>query len=107
MESKDEGRIKAELNVVAMMARKNLPFNCLDDMVRTLHFVADDSKAIQSMTCNRTKGTYLLTECLSPYAHEKLMEEIALFGGFSVLCDKATDITMNKIFCVNFRFFEK
>ena len=104
VESKDEKRIKAELNVVAMVARKNLSFNCLDDMVSTLHFVADDSKAINSMTCNRTKGTYLLTECLSPYAHEKLIQEVALSGGFSVLCDKATDLTMNKIFCVNMRF---
>ena len=24
--------------------------------------------------------------------------------GISILCDKATDITMNKIFCVNVRF---
>ncbi|KAK4319067.1 hypothetical protein Pmani_009961 [Petrolisthes manimaculis] len=106
VESKDESRIKAELNVVAMIVRKNLSFNCLDDIVNTLHFVADDSKAIKSMTCNRTKGTYLLNECLSPYAHEKLMEEVAVSGGISILCDKATYITMNKTFCVNLRFLK-
>lgn len=53
VESKDEKRIKEELNVVAAVARKNLSFDCLDDVVSTLHFVADDSKSIKSMTCNK------------------------------------------------------
>lgn len=50
VESKDESRIKAELNVVVMIARHFFSFNCLDAMINTFHFVADDSKAIKSMT---------------------------------------------------------
>ena len=86
------------------MARKNISFNFLDQLSETLHFIADDSKAVKGMTCNRTKGTCLLTECLSVHAHEKLVCEIMQARGISILCDKATDITMNKIFCVNVRF---
>ena len=48
--------------------------------------------------------TYLLTDCLSPYAHEKLVEKMKNSRGFSLLCDKATDITMSKTFCVNVRY---
>ena len=54
------------------------------------------------MSCNRTKG-YLLKKCLPPYAHQKLVAEIKK-NGFSVLCDKATDITINKIFRVSVRY---
>lgn len=99
--------MKAELNVVALIARKNISFNFLDSLVATLHGIADDSKGIKGMSCNRTKGTYLLTECLAQYAHEKLVDDLRQSNGFSILCDKATDITMNKVFCVNVRFLNK
>uniref|UniRef100_UPI00358E6B22 uncharacterized protein isoform X4 n=1 Tax=Myxine glutinosa TaxID=7769 RepID=UPI00358E6B22 len=102
--TRDSTTVKAELNVVALIARKNISLNFLDSLVATLHGIADDSKGIKEMSCNRTKGTYLLTECLSQYAHEKLVEDLKLSSGFSILCDKATDITMNKVFCVNVRF---
>lgn len=102
--TKNSATVKAELNVVALIARKNISLNFLDSLVNTLHGIADDSKGIKDMSCNRTKGTYLLTECLSQYAHEKLVEELKVSSGFSILCDKATDITMKKVFCVNVRF---
>ena len=102
--SKDFTRIKAELNTVALVVRKNISFNSLDEFIAMMHFIADDSKAVSSMSCNRTKGTYLLTECLAVAAHEDLLEEIKTAKGISILCDKATDITMNKLFCVNVRF---
>ena len=70
--------VKAELNVVALIVRKNVSFTFLDSLLETLHGVANDSKAIQDMTCNRTKGTYLLTECLGVYSHETLVEVTAL-----------------------------
>ena len=82
------------------MARKNISFNFLDQLSETLHFIADDSKAVLW----QPKGTCLLTECLSVHAHEKLVDEIMQARRISILCDKATDITMNKIFCVNVRF---
>lgn len=72
--------------------------------MNTLHGIADNSKGIKDMSCNRTKGTYLLFECLSQYAHEKLVEELKVSSGFSILCDKATDITMKKVFSVNVHF---
>lgn len=96
--------IKAELNTVALIARKNIPFNVLDQLTATLHHIADDSKSVKDMTCNRTKGTYLLTECLSVYAHENLVGNIKAAKGISILCDKATDVSMKKMFCVNVRF---
>ena len=89
---------------MALIARKNISLNFLDSLVATLHGIADDSKGIKEMSCNRTKGTYLLTECLSQYANEKLVEELKLSSGFSILCDKATNITMKKVFCINVRF---
>ena len=58
------------------------------------------------MKCNRTRGTYLLTECLSVDARERLVNAMKAAKGFSILCDKATDITMNKTFCVNVRFID-
>ena len=99
--------IKAELNVVALIARKNVSFNFLDSLLQTLHGIAGDSKAVKGMTRNRTKGTYLLTECLAVYAHEQLVAALKKASGFSILCDKATDITMKKVFCVNVRYLEK
>ena len=74
--------------------------------METLHFVADDSKTIRDMKCNRSKGTYLLTECLSTYAHQRLLEGIRTENGISILCDKEMDITMKKIFCVNVRYVD-
>jgi hypothetical protein len=63
------------------------------------------------MTCNHTKGTYLLTECLAPYAHDLLVADFKKSWGFSILCDKATDVTMNKyfmkVFCVNVHFLDE
>ena len=46
-ELKDDSRITAELNVVAMIVRKNVSFNSLDEIISTFHFVADDSKTVK------------------------------------------------------------
>ena len=56
------------------------------------------------MTCGRTKGTYLLTECLSVNAHENLVQSIKAAKGMSIPCDKAMDVSMEKMFCLNVRF---
>ena len=45
-------RVKAELNTVALLARKNLSFNLLNELVETLHCIANDSKGINGMTCS-------------------------------------------------------
>ena len=103
MEINNFHKVKAELNTVALIARRNVSFNLLDHLMETLHSIANNSKTIKQMSCNRSKGTYLLTDCLSSYAHEKLVEEMKNSRGFSILCDKATDITMDKTFCVNVR----
>ena len=50
---------------------------------------------------------HLLTECLAVNAHETLIEKMKNGTGFSLLCDKATDITMKKIFCVNVRLLDE
>eukprot|EP00112_Aurelia_sp_Birch-Aquarium-sp1_P018380 Seg4379.2 transcript_id=Seg4379.2/GoldUCD/mRNA.D3Y31 product="hypothetical protein" protein_id=Seg4379.2/GoldUCD/D3Y31 len=103
---KDSSTIKAELNVVALISRKNISLNFLDSLVLTPHGIANDSKGIKGMTCNRTKGTYLVTECLSVFSHGMLVADLKKSRGFPIVCDKATDITMNKVFCVNVRFLE-
>ena len=72
--------------------------------METLHFVANDSKVINGMTCNASKGAYLMTECLAISAHESIVEKMKNRRGFSILCDKVTYITMKKIFCVNVCF---
>lgn len=97
-------RVCAELNSVALVARKNIALNFLDAYMETLRFISSDSQHLKSMSCNRTKGTYLLTECLSVRAHDDLVSDLKKSSGFSVLCDKATDITMTKIFCVTVRY---
>ncbi|CAK8681372.1 unnamed protein product [Clavelina lepadiformis] len=99
-----QGCIKAELNTVALIARRNISFNFMSYMVPTLKHIASDSKAIKDMTSGRTKTTYLLTECLAVDAHERLIQELQEAKGFSILCDKASDISMNKIFCINVRY---
>ena len=83
--TKEPSVVKAELNVVALIVRKNVSFNFLDSLLETLHGVANDSKAIQGMACNRTKGTYLLTECLGVYSHETLIAKLNQCTGFSIL----------------------
>ena len=95
-ESLNRNKVKAELNTVALMARRSAPLRFLDHLLKTLHFVVDDSKTIRDMKCNKSKGTYLLTECLSTFAHQKLLEGIGTANGISILCDKATNITMEK-----------
>ena len=104
--NKEPTVVKAELNVIARIVRKNVSFNFLDSLLEMLHGVANDSKAIQDITCNRTRGSYLLTECLGVYSHETLVAKLNKCKGFSILCDKATDIYMNKVFCVNVRFLD-
>ena len=76
----------------------------LDQLLSTLHYIADDSPTVKDMTCGRTKGTYLLTECLSVNAHENLVQSIKAAKGISILCDKATEVSVEKMFCVNVRF---
>ena len=97
--------IKAELNLFALIARKNISFNVMSSLVPVLQHIGNDSKAIKEMTCGRTKATYLMTECLTVNAHEMLIRQLEKASGFSILCDKATDITMKKIFCINVRYF--
>ena len=41
--------------------------------METMHFIANDAKAVEDMLCNRTKGTYLIDECLSVYSHGVLV----------------------------------
>lgn len=98
--------VRAELNMVALVARRNIPFSFTDHLLSTLNFACKDSNTIRKMSCNRTKTTYLMTECLSVYAHEKLVSDILNAQGVSILCDKATDISMNKTFCINVRFIK-
>ena len=96
--------IHAELNTVALIARRNVLLYYMDYLIPTLKHVASDSKIMQDMTCGRIKTTYLLTECLAVNAHETLTEELKEAKGFSFLCDKASDIAMNKISCINVRY---
>ena len=84
--------IKAELNLVALVARENLSFNLMNSLEKTVKYVADDSKAVKGMSCKRTKCTYLLTECLGPYTHTALVEELKRAGRFTILCDKSTTL---------------
>ena len=70
------GKIKAELNTVALITRKNVSSNFLDSLMETLHYFASEAKVVKDMSCHGTKGTYLLNECLSVYAHEELKDEI-------------------------------
>ncbi|KAK4307141.1 hypothetical protein Pmani_021100 [Petrolisthes manimaculis] len=53
--TRDSTTVKAELNVVVLIARKNISLNFLDSLVTTLHGIADYSKGIREMTCNPTK----------------------------------------------------
>lgn len=103
---KDSSTIKVEFNVLALIARKNISFNFLDSLVSTLNDIVNDSRGIKGVTHNQKKGTYLLTECLSVNSHEMLVADLKKARGFSILCDKATDFTMNKVFCVNVRFLD-
>ena len=100
-------RIKVELNTVTLLARKDLSFKFLDQLMETLHFVATDSKAINGMTCNATKGTYLMTERLATSAHKSFVEKMKNGCRFSILCDKVTGVMMKKIFCVNAHFLDE
>ena len=59
------------------------------------------------MTCNRTKGTYLLNECLAVFSQEKLLCDIQNARETFSLCDKATDIAMNKMLCVSVRYLSQ
>ena len=98
-ESLNRNKVKAELNTVALMARRSEPLRFLDHLLETLHFVADDSKTIRDTKCNRSKGTYLLTECLSTHAHQRLLEGIRTANG-SILglpCVKFCSIALLRI----------
>ncbi|GFO38100.1 proteinral transcription factor ii-i repeat domain-containing protein 2 [Plakobranchus ocellatus] len=90
-----------------MIAHKNLSFILLDSLVATLHDIADDLKGIHDMSCNRTKDAYLLGECLTVYAHAIVQNKLKAWGSFSLLYNKATDISMNKNFlCQHIRFLD-
>ena len=76
----------------------------MDYLIPTLKHVASDSKVILDMTCGQTKTTYLLTKCLAVNPHEALTEELKEAKGFSFICDKASNMAMNRIFCINVRY---
>ena len=47
-----------------------------------------------------------MTECLRVSAHKSVVEKMSKELGFSILCDKAIDITMKKLFCINVRILD-
>ena len=73
--------------------------------MENLHFIADFLKGISAMTCNATKGTYFVTECLGVGAHEYLIEKMSNGLGFSILSDKATDNYNEKAFLYQRAYF--
>ena len=99
-----DAQVKAELNIVAMITRNNISLRFSDALLSTVKHCFPDSKIAHNITCGRTKTTYLLTECLFTSAHSRLVDEMSKSDGFSILCDKATEITLKKVYCVNVRF---
>ncbi|CAK8684573.1 unnamed protein product [Clavelina lepadiformis] len=88
-----QGFIKAELNTVALIARRNISFNFMSYMVPTLKHIASDSKAIKDMTSGRTKTTYLLTECLAVDAHERAERCDVITGKFAFSAPKSNFVS--------------
>ena len=98
--------MSAELNTVAMIARSNIPIRFSEELIQTNKHCLSDSETAKKMTSSRTKTTYLLTECLYPAAHKDLVKRMSESDGFSILCDKATDVSMKKVFCIRVCFYD-
>ena len=56
---KSDDCIKAELNTVALVARRNISFHFVPHLLSTLKYSATDSNIVQKMSCGKTKTTYL------------------------------------------------
>ena len=80
-----DAQVKAELNIVAMIARNNISLRFSDALLSTVKHCFPDSKIAHNITCGRTKTTYLLTECLFTSAHSRLVDEMSKSDGFSIL----------------------
>ncbi|CAH0551119.1 unnamed protein product [Brassicogethes aeneus] len=103
---KNEKLIKVgELKLAAFVAEHDISFKTMDHLPKFIKSICPDSEIAAGITCNRTKTTKLINECIGPYAKKQIVADLNEHF-YSVIIDETTDISTKKCLAVLVRYFK-
>lgn len=102
---KNEKLIK-ELKLAAFVAEHDISFKTMEHLPRSIKSICPDSEAVAGITCNRTKTTKLINECIGPYVKKQIVPDLNETF-YSIIIDETTDISTKKCLAVLVRHFKK
>nr|XP_023013328.1 uncharacterized protein LOC111503289 [Leptinotarsa decemlineata] len=95
----------AELNICMFLHEHNLPFLLADHLQKFLPHICPDSEVAKSLSCRRTKATYITNECLAKHQMKELAENLKT-KHFSLIIDETTDIATEKSLVLVVRYYD-
>lgn len=96
----------AELNICIFLHEHNLPFLLADHLLKFLPHICPDSEVAKSLSCSRTKATYITKECLAKQQMQEI-SEILKITHFSLIIDETTDIATEKSLALVVRYYDE
>lgn len=91
---------------MAAFWQHNIPFSTMDHLAKLLKESIPDSKIFQKLEIGRPKTTAIIKNMIGAEYKKELTEKLRKVP-FSILADKSTDISSEKIFCIMIRYFDK
>ena len=85
----DSSTVKAESMWSLFIAKHNLAFLSSDHSNKLFKEMFPDSKIAKKFACGRTKTTAIVKEAISPYFHNKAVNNLC--NPFSILMDESND----------------
>lgn len=79
----------AEIRWALFIAKHNLSFACSDHATKLFKSMLPDSEIAKSFRCGHTKIAAIIKEVLSPFFHQKMLENLK--NPFSILLDESND----------------
>lgn len=96
---------EAEIKLANFFANHNVAFSVVEHLVPVLKDCFSDSSVAKDLKLGRSKTTEIVKNVLAKKETGDLVTELKRVY-FSVLIDESTDISNNKIFCINVKYFD-
>lgn len=97
---------EAEIKLAALFAHHNLAFQVVEHLVPVLKECFPDSKIAKDIKLGRTKATNIVKNVIGKKEIDNLAS-ILQKTHFSVLIDESTDISVNKLLCINVKYIDE
>lgn len=94
-----------ELKLTNVFAHHNVPFQFIEHLLPVLKSSLPDSNILKDSKLGRTKTTNIIKNVLAEYEVQNLSKTLQQTF-FSVLLDESTDISLNKLLCINVKFVD-